>query len=319
MKIKNLLLTFLLVVTIALNSNAQTQLPNAGFENWDSISGVAENPVSWSSFNNFYNLGVPVMSFKTTDAHSGTYALRLITDTVTMGPPFGNNTLDTMAGFVFPGAVDFDNPGIPYADRPVLMQAWVKGNIAATSSAYIMITLSKWNTSTEGRDIVGQATYTLSDTISNYTQISEAINYSLPSIPDTIDVKIMAGDVGPGGYSMPGNEFFIDDISFTFPVGISEKGKDKNSVAIFPNPASDKITISSAEKINTIDIYNVLGEKIYQSSAISHWALVNQPMPNASMTIDLSSQPKGIYFVKLVLKDEEGRGEKNYTKKIVIQ
>ncbi len=306
MKTNNLLLTFLLIGTIAFNSNAQTQLPNAGFENWDSIGGVAEDPVGWSSFNYFYSSGVPVMSFKTTDKHSGTYALRLITDTVTLGPPFGSGTLDTMAGFVFPGGVDFNNSGIPYPDRPVLMQAWVKGNVVTGSSAFLLATLSKWNTSTQVRDKVGEAMYIMTDTIASYTQISEPFNYILASDPDTIDIKIMAGDVGPGGFSMPGNEFFIDDISFTFPVSVSEKSVNKSTINIFPNPATDKITISCLEKINSIKIYNVLGEKVYES-------LITQAISNTPVTINMISHPKGIYFVKIY---SEG---KNYTKKIVIQ
>src|ERR1035437_5815315 len=102
MKTKNLLLSCVFAGSIVLNINAQTQPANAGFENWVAID-TAENPASWSSFNNFYSYHVPIMSFKTTDSHTGTYALRLISDTTTRElPPFGiTNTLDTTAGFVF--------------------------------------------------------------------------------------------------------------------------------------------------------------------------------------------------------------------------
>ncbi len=33
--------------------------------------------------------------------HSGTYALKVISDTATVPPPFGTNTLDTLTGSVF--------------------------------------------------------------------------------------------------------------------------------------------------------------------------------------------------------------------------
>lgn len=303
MKTKNLLLTFVFVCAITLTVDAQTQPPNAGFENWVLI-GSFENPDNWSSLNNFYSYGVPEMSFKTSDAHSGTYALRLISQTATIPPPLGTGTLDTLAGYVFLGSADMDNPGIPYTDRPISMQAFVKGIIIAGSQAYLMATLSKWNTTTLVRDQVGFAMYYTSSFITNYTQISVPFNYSLPDIPDTLDIKVMAGDVGPGGIIMPGNEFFIDDIYFTFPIGINEKSKDKLSINIFPNPTSDKITVSSLEKINAIEIYNMLGEKVYT---------INNFKQQTSNKIDLSNFQKGIYFIKIY---DAG---KIYTEKIVIQ
>ena len=303
MKIKNFLLALIVASAIVINADAQTQPPNGGFENWTTV-GTGENPTGWSSFNNLSIYSVPVMSFKTTDVNSGTYALRLISQTATIPPPLGTNTLDTVAGFVFVGGFDMNHPGIPYTDRPLLMQAYVKGTVIAGSEVYLLATLSKWNTSTLTRDQVGTAMYYTSTSIANYTQISVAFNYNLPDTPDTLDIKIMAGNVGPGGVVMPGNEFFVDDFSFTFPVGITESGIDNSGINLFPNPASDKITISSVEKINAIEIYNILGENVYSSSILK---------TATSDEINLSNFQKGIYFVKIY------HAEKICTEKIVIQ
>ncbi|MBI4932030.1 MAG: T9SS type A sorting domain-containing protein [Bacteroidetes bacterium] len=73
--------------------------------------------------------------------------------------------------------------------------------------------------------------------------------------------------------------------------------------SLFPNPARDKITVNSKGIINSIEIKNVLGQSIYQSSNLQ----INQS------TIDLSSHPKGIYFIKVQ------SGDKVYTEKVVIQ
>jgi hypothetical protein len=303
MKTKDLLILFVFVGAIALNTYAQTQPPNAGFEDWLPV-GPFENPAGWSSFNNFYSYGVPEMSFKTTDAHSGTYALRLISDTATVPPPLGTGTLDTLAGYVFLGNADMNNPGISYSDRPILMRAFVKGKVIPGNNAYLIATLRKWNAVSHVRENVGEAVYSISDTSSSYTQISVPFNYSLPDIPDTLEFKIMAGDVGPGGIIMPGNEIFIDDISFTFPVGITEIGGGKSNIHIFPNPTTDKITISSTGKINAIEIYDLLGDKVYA---------LNNFGQQASGEIDLSGFHQGIYMVKII------DGEKIYTEKIVVQ
>lgn len=303
MKTKKLLLVFVLVGISAININAQMQPTNAGFENWVNI-GPAENPLDWSSFNNFYNYQVPALSFKTTDKHSGTYALKVVSDTATVPPPFGTNTLDTLTGYVFLGGPDMSNPGITYTDRPVLMQAFVKGTILSGGNAMIIATLRKYNTVTNVRDEVGKAMYFTNTSIANYTAVSVPFNYSLTSIPDTLVIEVMAGNGGPGAFIMPGNEFFVDDISFTFPVGINEMSMDQLTVNIFPNPTSDKVTIASSEKINAIEIYNILGEKMYSMKNFKQ---------QTSYEIDLRSFQKGIYFIRI------NDGEKNRTEKIIVQ
>ncbi|MFA6125787.1 MAG: T9SS type A sorting domain-containing protein [Bacteroidales bacterium] len=283
--------------------NSSEQYPNGDFENWTAVNS-GENPESWSSYNNFIINGIPEMSFKTTDAHSGVFGLRLISLTAVVPPPFGTGVTDTLAGYVFLGASNMDNPGISFTDRPISMQAFVKGTIFTGSEAYIMATLRKWNNTTHVRDEVAFTMYSTGSSIPDYTQISTAFNYSMPDTPDTLEIVVMAGNLGPGGIIMPGNEFFIDDISFTFPVGIDETIKDsKHSINIFPNPTSGKVTVSSSEKINVIELYNLLGEKVFMISNF------NQITTNE---LDFSDFQKGIYFMRIC------NGAKIYTEKVVI-
>jgi hypothetical protein len=302
MKPKNLILTIVFVCLVELNVNAQIQTPNAGFENWVSV-GACQNPENWSSFNNFFSFGVPEMSFKTADSHSG-FALRLISDTATIPPPLGTNVLDTLAGYVFLGGAEMNNPGIAYTDRPVLMKAFVKGTIISGSEAYIIAKLRKWNSITNTRDQVGQAMYFFANSIATYTEVSVAFNYTLSVLPDTLEIKLMGGNVGPGGVIKPGNEIFIDDISFTFPVGIKEENSNQPIVTVSPNPTSGKLIVSSLEKINLIEIYNILEEKVLS---------VNYPIQSGSNEIDLTNYHRGVYFLKTFCSG------KTNTQKIVLQ
>jgi hypothetical protein len=67
---------------------------------------------------------------------------------------------------------------------------------------------------------------------------------------------------------------------------------NKISVSVFPNPSSGMFTIqANSQQLlanNQIEIYNVLGECIYQHICIS-----------ANQQIDLSSQPSGVYLYQI--------------------
>lgn len=73
------------------------------------------------------------------------------------------------------------------------------------------------------------------------------------------------------------------------------------TVLIAPNPTNGIFTIQSPEKISTVEILNVLGEKIYSAHINSN-----------QVEIDLRKQPKGIYFI------EVQNGEKHLLKKMIL-
>ncbi|WP_047551284.1 aryl-sulfate sulfotransferase [Psychroserpens sp. Hel_I_66] len=66
---------------------------------------------------------------------------------------------------------------------------------------------------------------------------------------------------------------------------------------IYPNPTRDFITISSEATIDKIELYSILGEKVYQSGQ--------------NTVVDLTSFNTGIYFAKIY------SGDRSITKKII--
>ena len=99
-----------------------------------------------------------------------------------------------------------------------------------------------------------------------------------------------------------------NDLGVIFKYGLAT-GIVENNVAngfvIFPNPTSGQFNLKMSQfedlKMNSIEITNIFGEKIYSSTVNSN-----------KSEIDLSSQPNGIYFIQL--KTENGIANK----KIII-
>jgi hypothetical protein len=84
--------------------------------------------------------------------------------------------------------------------------------------------------------------------------------------------------------------------------GISNLLPSTVRISVFPNPAGDKVTINGPGKINRVDIYNLLGEKV---------SMIADFREGAPKETDISYLQQGIYFLRIFL---EG---KIYTTKFV--
>ncbi|MES2138088.1 MAG: T9SS type A sorting domain-containing protein [Bacteroidota bacterium] len=131
-----------------------------------------------------------------------------------------------------------------------------------------------------------------------------AINAGLPGA-DLFSLGINATNIFATVNLGSGNP---DYIIYTRPLseltGIEEKNSNSH-FALYPNPTTGKLRVESAElKVKSLEVYNVLGEKVFQSSNLNQ---------QTSIEIDLSPSAKGIYFLKIY------DGKKIYDKKIVVQ
>jgi len=75
---------------------------------------------------------------------------------------------------------------------------------------------------------------------------------------------------------------------------VKETDVSNFDIIIYPNPFTDAVTITSQQEITAIEVYNMLGELVFSTSNIKH---------QTSNIIDLSSQPSGIYFVRVTTKE----------------
>ncbi len=83
-------------------------------------------------------------------------------------------------------------------------------------------------------------------------------------------------------------QYMADDItncSNPF-VGLDDISLEDNSITIYPNPTNSEIKISSENIINSIEIFNSLGQRVYHSVVNSN-----------TKTIDISSFSNGVYIL----------------------
>lgn len=93
-------------------------------------------------------------------------------------------------------------------------------------------------------------------------------------------------------------------------LGIGETNSVLSNISVYPNPSSGIYTIQAkGEELvgNSImlEIYNTLGEKVYSNYQITKLS---------NYQIDLSSQPAGVYFLKI-----EANGEQAIKKLMVVR
>ena len=85
-------------------------------------------------------------------------------------------------------------------------------------------------------------------------------------------------------------------ICYTIPAGIVETAND-NSLNIFPNPASNQLTITNPRfAIESIVVFDMLGQKVYSERPTNI---------NHQLTVNVSELSSGIYFVKVKGEKEE--------------
>jgi hypothetical protein len=111
-------------------------------------------------------------------------------------------------------------------------------------------------------------------------------NFFPDALTDTVHV-ISSG--GGAAY------YFIDDVNVHCctcdnldHTGVKEVDNKYEIVEIYPNPASSTFTITSTEKIESVKIYNIIGELLFTETP-----------NNIQSTININQFSKGIYFVEI--------------------
>ena len=216
---------------------------------------------------------------KTGDKYSGILAMELTT--------IANSNNDTIAGLATNG--DFDENGLfggePYTSNPIAVEFYYKNAVVGNDTSWVSLEFKNNGTSVGnyGAQISPASTYTL---------FNQPI--SLTMAPDTVLVGAFSGE-------NPGSKLLIDQISFIFPVGVSEN-LVVNQLVSYPNPATDEIKIKFDIKNNSnvnIRLIDVSGKELTNRS------LGQLSSGTYRESFNTSSFASGVYFIEFSLDGEK--------------
>jgi uncharacterized repeat protein (TIGR03803 family) len=90
--------------------------------------------------------------------------------------------------------------------------------------------------------------------------------------------------------------YYLFNLTFDLFEGINRLSANSNQLSIYPNPASNQLTITSKQlSINRVEITNVLGQVIFNSPSGDF---------GLEKIIDVSSLPDGMYFIAITSGNE---------------
>jgi len=274
--------TIILTVLIALTIIANAQIPNSGFENWSTI-GSYEEPTFWGSTNS-YSTGPFYAITKSTDHYPvsvGNYSVRIENNTALLPNQAGR-------GFLATGQPP-PSPDFPIIGHPASLTGYYKFAPLNGDALFIFIQLY------DNGLTVSTANYTTSASASSWTPFNIILPPYTTADGGSIFFAAYNAD-GPGAEPLGNSVLYVDNLNFdNFIMSISEQTSENTTFTLYPNPASDIVTLNMDNFTNadmTLNIYNVIGNLVKSEILIQ-----NQRQINIG---DLSN---GIYVVEIKSKE----------------
>jgi len=122
--------------------------------------------------------------------------------------------------------------------------------------------------------------------------------YASETLPNRLDLGIfMINPIDCDWIGINNVTNFLAD-SFYYVIGeeLSVNDTTITGFTFSPNPVNEKISLSSVEKIENIEIYTVLGKKVFEQNNLS----------KITAQLDLSSFVSGIYIMKITVNGQIG-------------
>jgi len=234
---KKIFYFFCLSLVLAPLAMFSQQIENPGFEEWESVGNFKDEPVQWSTIKTSDNPTIanvaPVTYDKSTDAHSGSFALKLFnlevfnlsaTGAITNGRFHAEFDLSKSYSYTDPSEAQWN---LPFTWRPDSLIGWFKffpqGNDAAQFKVILHVDSCKLPENGTLPNWVGLAVYKTPSgvTFDSWTRFSVPFDYYDNRTPQWLFTTMNSGD---STTSIPDSYLLLDDIELKYsPAGIDDK------------------------------------------------------------------------------------------------
>jgi hypothetical protein len=294
---KKLVYSVILYAVLACNQS-MAQLPNPGFEQWDSSVVINGNkihdPSDWFSSNaGLVDIGMEQTCVRTTDAHSGNYAIQLTSK---------SDDGDAQATYLSSGNNIGQGPSDPTVSKFKLngringFEGYYKYMPNGVDSFRVFLAMYR------NGQYLGQSFIYISAPTSSYTKFFWPVNYPGTITPPDSAKFIIEPSVINGS---EGSVLILDDLGVTygFSIGVNEENLT-TQFELYPNPTSTSLSITSSSVNNNLS-YKIIDAK---------GALVLKGKYNNGASIDVANLPEGLYNL-LVSTPEGNTSSKTWIKK----
>lgn len=267
---------FTVLGALLLLTNAKAQLLNGGFETWET-AGSEVFPAGWRL------LPGSMQWERVTDAHVGSYAVK-----VSVWYYYTDTKVEQWA---------------PISDRPAALTGWYKytdniiknqvTGLTTDDTAFAIVYLTKWNTTTLTADTVGRGKLDLLGSAA-YKYFSCPITYTSAATPDTVVVSMDPSMMRNGGNyfstaSSGYNSYLtVDDIALEGSTAAVHSVVGP-TIKIWPNPAGEYVAFDMQEALNGhVRVTDISGR-----------VMAEQPLVQGNNQISLAGVSPGMYIISI--------------------
>lgn len=276
----------------ALTGIAQNDtLPNSGFEVWvqDTLQDY-ENPEYWDSPNEeTAAFGVVTVEKDSLDPFQGKYAARMTTRIVQFGIK--------SPGVLTLGNIDIDlisasaeiTGGVPYKQRPAYFKGTYKYLPENGDSCSIIAVFFRFVPTKGKRQNIGLASFSTSDTVSDWTDFSVEVNWTNDTLPDSVNVILLSSSVTDDPQT--GSQLFADALMFEGFAGTDLDIVPRIYARVYPNPTNDMLWIELEESLNSarLIVFNTSGSEV-----------MNRGFSGQKISISTRNLSQGTYYFHIL-------------------
>jgi hypothetical protein len=243
---------------------APSALPNYDLENWVDVNYL--NPEGWYTTNSQVASQTFDAAQQSEDAYSGSYAIHL--ETVNIWGTYN------VPGYLSLGELFFDDVDpvgtIPYTYQPTSMSGYYKYMPVGDAIGFVSVEMIA------GGETIGGNAHEF-EPQTDWTYFEIPLNYS--AVPEELRLIFASGEV-------VGSVLMLDDLSFNFPISVSENNKIHCSV--YPNPATNSLFVQSGydENLN-VEVFDL------QLRLVKSFQLP----ANSQIKLDISDLTPGVYVL----------------------